>query len=137
MSDAPLAAIYVFAAGAHGNVAPTATITGSNTKLNWPVAVAIESNKIVVANELTAPSITAYKLMATGNAAPAWTLAGSTTKITGPGGVAFDTSGDLFLADVSDAILKFAPAAKGNVAPIATIKGSNTLMGDPFGPAPL
>ena len=137
MSDAPLAAIFVFAAGAHGNIAPTAAITGSNTKLNWPLAVAIESNKIVIANELNAPSITAYKLTANGNAAPAWTLAGSATGITGPGGVTFDTSGDLFLADVSDAILKFAPGAKGNVAPVATIQGSNTLMGDPFGPAPL
>ncbi len=78
-----------------------------------------------------------YKLTANGNAAPAWRLAGATTKLTGPGGVAFDTSGDLFLADVSNAILKFAPGAEGNVAPIATIQGSNALMGDPFGPAPL
>ncbi len=51
--------------------------------------------------------------------------------------MAFDASDDLFLADLSNAILKFAPAAKGNVAPIAAIQGSNTLMGDPFGPAPL
>ena len=115
-------AILVFAAGSYGDVAPIAEIVGSKTKLNWPVAVRVHSSRIVVANEMGGGSITAYKLTANGNAAPVWRIAGSMTGLTAPGGLTFDTAGDLFATDSSDAILEFAPGATGNVAPIATIR---------------
>lgn len=73
---------------AHGNVAPTATIAGSKTKLEF------------------APN-------ANGNVAPIRTIAGSKTKLVEPCSMAFDSADNLYVADQQGrAILEFAVGAK-------------------------
>jgi hypothetical protein len=124
--------ILVFAAAANGNVAPAASIAGSNTRINAPNALAFDlSGLLYVANNATATapaSITVYAAGATGNAVPVRTIAGTSTLLTAPVGVALDSNKVLYVADAADSILVFAAGANGNVAPKAVISGTNTTL---------
>lgn len=81
------------AAGGSLDVAPTDTISGSNTKLNGPEGIAIgPSNEIVVTNDGTGAatsSITVYSSSATGNVKPIDVIAGSRTDLNEPEQVYF------------------------------------------------
>ncbi len=112
-------AIYVFAAGATGNVGATATITGSNTGLSGISGVAIGPAGIYVSN-LAANTITIYPASANGNVAPTTTIAGSNTMLSTPVGIDVDAQGNIYVANGSN-VLIFAPGASGNVAPIMTV----------------
>ena len=75
--------VLIFAATANGNVAPVATLGGSNTKIAAPNALAFDlSGLLYVANGGSPAGITVYAAGATGNAAPVRTLAGTGTMIT-------------------------------------------------------
>ena len=81
--------ITAYAAGANGNVAPSAGISGAATGLNFPEGVALDAaGKIYVAN-FNPTSITVYAAGATGNVAPSATISGAATGLNGPFGVAF------------------------------------------------
>ena len=61
--------VTVYPAGSNGNAAPSATIAGSNTLLDIPTGVALDSgDKIYVSNE--ASTITVYPAGSNGNATP-------------------------------------------------------------------
>ena len=80
--------ITVYAAGASGNVMPTATIAGSNTGLDGPRGIALDdAGNIYVANYF-GDSITVYAAGASGNARPMATIAGSNTGLNYPFGIA-------------------------------------------------
>jgi len=88
-----LDSVTVYAAGANGNAAPIAVISGANTQLNLPQGIAIDSaGKIYVANNGSAnggtDAITVYAAGANGNAAPIQTIAGSLTGLNLPAGLA-------------------------------------------------
>ncbi len=84
------AAITVFAAGANGDVAPSATIQGAATNLNGPFGVALDRNdEIYVANRL-ANTVVVYAAHPSGptNSAPIATIGGGSTGVNSPFGVA-------------------------------------------------
>ena len=120
--------VLIFAATTNGNVAPVATLGGSNTKIAAPNALAFDlSGLLYVANGSPA-SITVYAAGVTGDVAPIRTLAGAATMITAPVGVALDSNKVLYVADASDRILVFAAGATGDTAPIAVIGGTSTTL---------
>jgi hypothetical protein len=91
--DIKTATLSEFAAGAHGNVAPIRTISGSNTGLSggngfsFGLAVSQASGKIFVSNPGT-NAILGFAATASGNVAPIQTIAGSATGLGDPLGLA-------------------------------------------------
>jgi len=130
------AGVTIYRAGANGDVAPIARISGPTTGLESPVALALDARGFIyVANQInsqkTPDRITVYAPHSNGNAAPIRMIAGPATGLSNPGGVAVDSVGDLFVTSAqnekpyccSAAVLIYAPGATGNVAPIASIDG--------------
>ncbi|MGH7813206.1 MAG: SBBP repeat-containing protein [Candidatus Binataceae bacterium] len=131
--------VDIYPAGSNGNVAPISTITGSNTGLDYPYAIAVDSSgNVYVANcsyscglDLTpeSDSITVYPAGSNGNAAPIATITGSNTGLYAPLGIAVDSSGNVYVANVNDdltfgdagIVTVYPTGSNGNVAPIAAI----------------
>lgn len=131
-----------YAAGSTGNVAPTATISGSNTNLVSPAGIAVgATEKIYVTNlgmggASTVPTVNVYAAGTKGNVAPIATISGSSTGLSGPNGIALDSSGKIYVANAgNDTVTVYAAGANGNVAPTATIGGPNTGLANPTGVA--
>ncbi len=121
------------------NEAPIATISGSNTGLNSPQGVAVDSTvgDIYVADN-GATSVFVYSALgsSTGllNEAPIATISGSITGLKSPQGVAVDSSRNIYAADLSaDSVFVYSSGSNGNEAPVATISGSNTGLLGPVG----
>ena len=125
------------------NEAPTATISGSNTGLNYPIGIALDSSgKIYVADE-SAQSVFVYPPVgkSTGllNEAPTATLSGAGTGLVSPEGIAVDSSGNIYVADDGPSsngpysVFVYSAGSHGNAAPIATIGGINTGLSAPEG----
>jgi hypothetical protein len=98
--------ITIYPADSIGDVAPIAVISGSNTDLQLPQGIAVDTDgNIYVAND--------------GNLED----------------VAEDASryDDRPRADPADSITVYAPGSNGNVAPIARINGPLTGLGHPRG----
>jgi sugar lactone lactonase YvrE len=130
--------VLVYARGASGNVAPIATIAGSNTGLFGPGGIAVdEARRIYVANRGHfaggANSITVYAPGANGNASPIATITGPNTKLGEPVGIAVDADGTIFVANRENSVTAYAPGANGDVPPIAVIQGSHTGLSSPSG----
>jgi hypothetical protein len=129
--------ITIYAAGASGNVAPTATIAGSNTGLNNPVGIALDaSGRLYVAQ---GSAIVVFAAGASGNVAPIATITGSNTGLSNGFFLAIDASGNLYVANHksrfagTSSVTIYGAGANGNVAPTATIAGSNTGLVSPYG----
>ncbi len=100
--------VSVYLPGSNSNVVPSATITGSNTGLDFPFGIAIDSvaSKIYVANNT--PSVTIYPVATNSNTAPSATISGSNTGLTDPTGVALDSGGNIYVADIGvDSVFVF------------------------------
>jgi hypothetical protein len=128
--------VLVYEKGASGNVAPIATIAGSNTGLFGPGGIAVDkARRIYVANRghlgAGPNSITVYAPGANGNASPIATITGPNTKLGDPMGIAVDADGTIFVANWENRVTTYAPGANGDVPPIAVIQGSHTGL---FGP---
>ena len=123
-------AITIYAAGSNGDVAPMATLKGSNTQLGYPTGIAAvpcAAGDFYVANSGTA-TVTFYNIpnpSGTLNVAPTRTIAGSNTGLFDPWAVVADGNGNVYVANAgANTILEFGPGANGNVAPIKTISSS-------------
>jgi hypothetical protein len=81
--------IDVFPIGADGDVAPTRSIQGAATTLNWPAGVAVDANFIYVANFINR-SIDVFPTGADGDVAPTQSIKGLATTLRLPRGVAVD-----------------------------------------------
>jgi len=134
--------ITIYPAGSNGNVAPTATITGPNTGLDFPSALTIDSHgNIYVANAGSSvealDSITVYSAGSSGNSTPANVISGSSTELASPGGVAVDSNGNIYATSLgvegvgSVAVLIYAAGSTGNVAPITSIDGDCAVITSP------
>jgi DNA-binding beta-propeller fold protein YncE len=124
--------ITVYPGTAAGNVAPVRRIQGSNTGLNWPMALDVDvlHNEIAVANNGDS-SIRIFGRSRSGNVAPVRVIGGALTGIKGPMGVAFDVKNDeIWVANYGDhSALVFARTATGNIAPKRILR--NAPAGSP------
>jgi len=127
--------INVFPVGTSGNVAPSQYIYGSNTELNDPTGVAVDSNDNVYVANYAGNSISIYAAGATGNATPTAVISGSNTGLEEPAGVAIDPlNGDIYVENYQGGpsgggtVNFYAPGSNGNVAPLGSIAGSNTEL---------
>ncbi|MFL5496642.1 MAG: NHL repeat-containing protein [Gemmatimonadales bacterium] len=119
-----LGAVRVYRPGAHGNGAPLRTITGSATRLNGPMGVAVDrAGNTYVANEWgTGPgSVTVYGPDANGDARPLRIIAGPSTGLAAPAAVALDAADTLYVANAAGSVTVYEPRATGNAAPVRTI----------------
>src|SRR5581483_58033 len=90
--------ILIFAAGTTGNVAPVATIAGSNTTLTSVTAMSFDAaGRLLVAD--ASGKILVFAAGATGNATPVQTISGSNTGLSAPSGVAEDAQGGIWVSD--------------------------------------
>ncbi|HUO06367.1 MAG TPA: choice-of-anchor D domain-containing protein [Candidatus Binataceae bacterium] len=140
----PRGSITVYSANANGNASPIATINGSNTGLNNPQGVALDSvGNIYVANSIGgaagAGSITIYPAGSNGNMAPSATISGSTTGMDQPSGIALDEKGNIYVANTGGgeshhgSVTVYRGGSSGDAAPIANISGTATGLRDPEG----
>ena len=128
----------------NGNIAPSANLSGAQTKLAQPSGVVLDAaGSLLVANSMVnAASITTYAnavdLSGTsGNVAPSRNVQGGATTLSAPASLAILPSDDLlFVSDVGvNSILVFAGVStsgfNGNVAAVRTI--TSTDFNDPIG----
>ena len=122
-----------------GNVAPSRTISGSNTTLNIPVGIWYDStsDELYVAN-YNGVSIDIFDNASTlnGNVAPSRILSGSNTTFLNPIALWVDNSSDqLYVTDYSKGavdVFNNASTVNGNIAPSRIIAGTNTTLGFPW-----
>jgi hemin uptake protein HemP len=129
------------------NEAPIASIAGSQTLLDEPDAIALDSHgNIYVANLFGGHAeffdsgrLTVYAAGSNGNVAPATTISGDKTGLGLPVGIAVDSSGNIYSANAVNAdiggklkrftsITVYSAGSKGNAPPIATIAGNNANL---------
>jgi hypothetical protein len=83
----------VYSRTANGDIAPTRTISGASTGLDFPTGLALDltNNELFVANP-NANSITVYSRTANGDIAPTRTISGASTGLNTPTGLALDSA---------------------------------------------
>ncbi|MFI5351554.1 MAG: choice-of-anchor D domain-containing protein [Candidatus Binatales bacterium] len=133
--------VIVYPAGSTGNSAPSATISGPKTQLEFSRGIALDgAGNIYVANVGSVVingglgTVTVYPAGSNGNVAPSATIGGSFTGLNGAFGIAVDASGNIYVANAySNTVTVYPAGSNGNVAPSATIGGSNTGLSEPYG----
>jgi sugar lactone lactonase YvrE len=124
--------VTVYAAGASGNVAPSAVIEGSNTGLNYPWGVAVDAAGNLYVAESWGGAVTTFPPGANGNVQPAATIVGPGWGPNVLTGLAVDTKRNVYVGDGSGKAYAFAAGATGNVLPLATIAGDKTDLNIPY-----
>ncbi len=127
--------ITVYPRSAHGNTAPSQVIQGPKTQLNWPTALAIDSERgeLYVAND-PSHSILVFKADANGDVAPIRVLQGPKTLIKNPTGVYLDAKNDeLWVANFGNHnATVYKRTASGDTPPLRVIRS-----GPADAPAPM
>jgi hypothetical protein len=151
LGDTGYTGVLVFPGDANGNVKPSVVISGTQTGIDWPAGVALDSRgNIYVANAGrygSPPSIRAYSAGSNGNVPPIATISGSNTGLNGRHirGISLDSKGNLYVTNdgrdgMASSIIVFKAGSTGNVKPIAVISGDNTRLsaavGIAIGPYP-
>ena len=141
--SAPNVTVYPPLGGSTGtlNEKPTATIGGSNTGLAMPYGIALDSsNKVYVTDKTSSLFVFPAVGSSTGtlNEAPSAALGEAVTGLADPRGIGVDSSGKIYVTNLSS-VLKYVsvyPAgSNATVAPIAIIGGTNTTLNVPEGVA--
>ncbi|MGH7815374.1 MAG: NHL repeat-containing protein [Candidatus Binataceae bacterium] len=125
--------ILVYPPRANGNTAARFLISGPDTKLDYPIAAAVDSSgSIYVVNDGTenagSDSITVYRRGSQGDAGPIAVIAGPETGLGGPHGIAVDAQGRIYVANDNSDINIYSPGANGNVKPVFSISGLGTAV---------
>ena len=81
-------AVTVYAAGAKGNVAPTRTIAGSQTKLDGADGIAVDASGNIHVADYRSNAVVVFAAGSNGDVSPARTIKGPDTKLSGPEGIA-------------------------------------------------
>lgn len=135
--NTPRSSVLVFDETAHGDVAPMRTISGANTGLAAPSAIAFGRAGNLYVADRAGKCVLVFAPGASGNAVPIRIISGENTLIYGPSAIAFDSSGNIYLANSTvlptGSITVYAPGASGNAAPIRSIYGPNTGLDLPSG----
>jgi hypothetical protein len=147
-SSDPAPVVYEYSGTAKGNVAPIASLTGTNTRLDaaYGVTVGISGNNPIVsdANAGGTMGVLAFGPGVHGNIAPRRVISGVTSGVTIPGLIAIDAVGDVWVPNyfsnvpgflTTESVARFSPSQNGNVAPATLITGSATNLVHPTGVA--
>ena len=145
VANAGADSVTIYSAKARGKVAAIDGISGLNTALDDPRAVAVgSSGKIYVANTdretEKGGSITVYAPNSSGSMEPIVLIEGDKTRINTPVGVAVDSAGNIFVAnegprDGHGYVTVYSPGDTGNAAPVNTLGGPSTELDKPAGVA--
>ncbi len=137
------ASVFVYSAGSNGNVAPVATISGSDTGLFLPYGIAVDSSGKIYVTDYFVQSVFVYSPGSNGNVTPIATISGLSTGLFFPLGVAVDSSGKIYVAEcpacaagVGTGGVSVYPALGSrtgllNEAPTATVSGPLTELYSP------
>jgi DNA-binding beta-propeller fold protein YncE len=134
-------AITVHAKSASGDTPPLRVITGPKTRLNWPTAVAVNSERgeLYIGND-AGDSVLVFDADASGDVAPRRVLAGPRTGIKNPTGLFLDVQNDeLWVANFGNHTATVYPlTAQGDVAPRRTVRSApagtpSQMIGNPGG----
>jgi DNA-binding beta-propeller fold protein YncE len=127
--------ITVYPRTARGDVAPSRTIQGAKTQLNWPTALTVnpENGELYVAND-PEDSVLVFAADANGDVAPIRVLKGPKTQLQNPTGVFFDAKNqELWVANFGGhSATVFRPNASGDTPPLRVIRSA-----PPGQPAPM
>lgn len=133
--------ITVYGRDAEGNTAPVRIIEGPQTRLNWPMHLAVdeERGELYVANDMD-HSILVFRTTDEGDAAPTRVIKGPKTGIKNPTSIALDLkNGELWVANMGNhSATAFPLTASGDVEPLRTIRGgpaneASLMIGNPGG----
>lgn len=80
--------VDVFAKNATGNVVPLQSISGSNTQIDEPGGIAVDSNDTIYVSNSKTNSITVFAAGSNGNVAPVRVISGSKTMLSSPSDLA-------------------------------------------------
>jgi sugar lactone lactonase YvrE len=133
-----LSSITVYAPGSNGNVFPIATIIGSDTLLNVPMAIGLDlfgniyaANSSVVINGVayTSGVITVYPPGSSGDVSPSSIIYGNDTGLAIPAGILVDSS--IYVANEAGNLTVYSLDANGDAAPAATLSNPATGLNGP------
>ena len=129
--------ILIFNSAANGNVAPTSTIGGPKTMINYVQGVAVDGagNIYVAAGVNSGPTnyeqnILEFSAGSAGNVAPIRTIGGPSVNSGRCEGLRLDSSGNIYV--LNDKILKFAASASGNASPMSEIDENLNIPNESF-----
>jgi hypothetical protein len=137
--------INIYARGSRGNVlpingsaAPAAVLSGSQTLLNRPTGIALDSAGNINVTDYGNASITTYAAGSRDNAKPTRVISGSNTDLYSPSGIALDGTGDVYVSNggflgENASVTVYASDANGNATPIRMIAGTETGLHTPCG----
>jgi sugar lactone lactonase YvrE len=134
--------IAIFAPSADGDVEPARVIAGPCTRMNNPVAIAVDrKNRVYVASNFgsddpiqDAASVTVYAPDASGDAAPIRLIVGPRTRLLAPTALAAGDDGTVYVAnggtwnDDNGSVRVYAAGASGSAPPLRTIIGIQTRL---------
>jgi len=131
-------AVIIDPVTANGNYNPgTNVIVGSNTGLQSPAGIALDSASNIYVTNMGNSSVTVYAAGSAGNVAPFATISGTNTLLSNPFGIVLDSSDNIYVANGlntgSASVTVYAAGSNGNVAPVRTITGTLTGLADPSG----
>jgi sugar lactone lactonase YvrE len=140
--------INVYAAGAHGNVTPTAIMTGGSASapLAEVSAITVDTNGKIYVTDMKSgdpdqqPTVSIFDAVVNGPATPSAVIEGPDTGLAAPAGISVDSSGNVFVVNSAidggtPSVTVYAAGSSGDASPIATISGSNTRLALPLGVA--
>ena len=134
-------AVSTFPLTASGNVAPSGTLSGANTKINDAHRLAFDTILNGYVSNAVGNSVTIYAPGTSGNSAPTATISGAATELTFPEGISLDSHNDIYVANCGscveiggiDSVTIYNPGSTGDVAPAAAISGAETGLDGPNG----
>jgi sugar lactone lactonase YvrE len=120
------------------NEVPTATISGSNTGLNSPQDLALDSDRNIYVATGNGAEVLVYSAGSSGNVSPLATIKGGDTDLINPVGIALDSGDKIYVVDSGAlGVLVYPPLGSStgpiDEAPTVTISGNKTGLDGPQG----